>query len=54
MYSVLIFDLGWTISEVDNMDICYYFEVLAYRNKNLSSQSNDKKEEDIYIDQCYI
>ncbi|WP_278247907.1 hypothetical protein [Clostridium botulinum] len=36
--------------DIDNMDIFYYFDVLAYRNKT-NSKTGKRKEEDVYIDQ---
>ncbi|AEB77632.1 hypothetical protein [Clostridium botulinum] len=39
------------MTDIDNMDIFYYFEVLAYRNKKADSKTGSKKEEDVYIDQ---
>ncbi|EPY2286643.1 hypothetical protein ACXAT6_003922 [Clostridium sporogenes] len=37
--------------DIDNMDIFYYFDVLAYRNKTIDSKTGKRKEEDVYIDQ---
>lgn len=45
IYSSLL-EQGWTMSDIDGMDIFYYFEVLAYRNKK-----GNKKDEDVFIDQ---
>lgn len=36
--------------DVDDMDICYYLEVLAYKIEN-ADKNNEKKEEDVYIDE---
>ncbi|EPY2281811.1 hypothetical protein ACQX0N_09820 [Clostridium tepidum] len=32
LYSDLI-DKGWTMTDIDNMDIFYYFDILAYKIK---------------------
>ncbi|WP_164076342.1 hypothetical protein [Clostridium botulinum] len=32
LYSSLI-DKEWTMTDIDNMDIFYYFDILAYRIK---------------------
>lgn len=45
IYSNLL-EQNWTMTDIDNMDILYYFEVLTYRN----SKGNEK-EQDVYIDQ---
>lgn len=38
--------------DVDNMDIFYYLEVLAYRIKNNPNDNNKKeKEKEVYIDE---
>lgn len=39
------------MTDIDNMDIFYYFDVLAYRLKNIDEETGKKKEEDIYVDQ---
>lgn len=39
------------MTSIDEMDILYYFEVLAYRNKNIDSKTGNNKEQDVYIDQ---
>ncbi|MEG2787343.1 MAG: hypothetical protein RR942_05925 [Romboutsia sp.] len=36
------------MTDVDNMDIFYYFEVLAYK---INFKNNKEKEEEVYIDQ---
>ena len=33
---------GWTMNDIDDMDLCYYLELLSYRaNKECKKQSND-------------
>jgi hypothetical protein len=41
IYCVL-FDKGWTLSQIDEMDIFYYFKMISYKNN---------VEETAYIDQ---
>lgn len=37
----------WTMQDIDEMDILYYFELLAYK-------ANKEQEPTAYIDQCGI
>ena len=40
MYLGLL-EKGWTLNDIDEMDICYYLELLSYKaNKEVKKQSN--------------
>lgn len=40
MYLGLLKD-GWTLNDIDNMDLYYYLELLSYKaNKEVKAQSN--------------
>ncbi|MGG7163794.1 hypothetical protein [Clostridium ihumii] len=48
IYSNLLKQEKWTMNDIDDMDIFYYIDVLAYTSKN----NKEEKEKEIYIDQC--
>lgn len=50
IYSNLL-EQNWAMTAIDEMDIFYYFDVLAYRNKNIDSTTWKRREDDVYIDQ---
>jgi len=45
-----LIDQGWTTLDIDNMDIFYYFDILAYRLKDNPSRRAGV-EKDVYIDE---
>ncbi|MBH7898440.1 hypothetical protein I6A73_11585 [Clostridioides difficile] len=50
LYSMFLFEKNWSMVDIDNMDIFYYLDILAYMKKN-KSDKNNPNENDVYIDQ---
>ncbi|MEJ4051082.1 hypothetical protein [Clostridioides difficile] len=47
---MFLFEKNWSMVDIDNMDIFYYLDILAYMKKN-KSDKNNPNENDVYIDQ---
>ncbi|EMQ1360372.1 hypothetical protein KLN18_18510 [Clostridioides difficile] len=47
---MFLFEKNWSMVDIDNMDIFYYLDILAYMKKN-KSDKNNASENDVYIDQ---
>ncbi|MCB4305125.1 hypothetical protein LGK37_16755 [Clostridioides difficile] len=47
---MFLFEKNWSMVDIDNMDIFYYLDILAYMKKN-KSDKNNPAENDVYIDQ---
>lgn len=50
LYSMFLFEKNWSMVDIDNMDIFYYLDILAYMKEN-KKDNNNPNENDVYIDQ---
>lgn len=41
LYSNLMFEQKWSMRDIDNMDILYFFELIAFKNQNPNNESNE-------------
>ncbi|HDG7529088.1 TPA: hypothetical protein PFR81_003641 [Clostridioides difficile] len=47
---MFLFEKGWSMVDIDNMDIFYYLDILAYMKEN-KKDKNNPNENNVYIDQ---
>ena len=40
-----LIEKGWTMQQIEEMDICYFFELMAYKRENKAAEKK------VYIDQ---
>ncbi|WP_131024797.1 hypothetical protein, partial [Clostridioides difficile] len=50
LYSMFLFEKNWSMTDIDNMDIFYYLDILVYMKEN-KKDNNNPNENDVYIDQ---
>ncbi|ENY8694382.1 hypothetical protein KLM92_18815 [Clostridioides difficile] len=47
---MFLFEKNWSMVDIDNIDIFYYLDILAYMKEN-KKDNNNSNENDVYIDQ---